>query len=67
MVFHPALLIHRQGGVGKKQVQKTGFSLSGKGLRVRKVGEGKGKAIHVEMFGLLSDRFVGLLHGFKNE
>ena len=50
---------------GKKQVWKTGFSLSGKGLRVRKVGEGKGKTIHLLLFGLLSDRFLGLLYGFK--
>ena len=41
------------------------FSLSGKGFRVRKVGEGKGKTICMELFGLLSDRFLGLLHGFK--
>ena len=36
-----------------------------KELRVRKVGEGKGKTMHVLVFGLLSDRFLELLHGFK--
>ena len=41
------------------------FSLSEKGLRVRKVGAGKEKTTHVLLFGLLSDRFLGLLHGFK--
>ena len=55
MVFLPALLAHRQdtcqarmiesetSSVGKKQARKTGFSLSGKGLRVRKTVEVKGK------------------------
>ena len=46
-------------------IPKTGFSLSEKELRVRKVGEGKGKTMHVQLFGLLSDRSLGLLHGFK--
>ena len=77
MVFHPALLTHRQdtcqarlieserSSVEEEQARKIGFSLSGKELKVRKVGEGKGKTIHVELFGLLSDRFLGLLHDFK--
>ena len=77
MVFHLALLTHRQdtcqarlieserNSVGKTQAGKTGFSLSGKGLRVLKIGEGKEKTIHVVVIGLLSDRFLGLLHGFN--
>ena len=51
--------------VRKKQAPKTVFPFSGKELRVRKVGEGKGKTIQVKLFGLLSDWFLGLLHGFK--
>ena len=46
--------------VRKKQAPKTGFPFSGKELRVRKVGEGEGITIHVAMFGLNSDRFLGL-------
>ena len=44
---------HTVSEVGKKQAPKTGFSLSGKELRVRKVGQGKGKTIHMELFGRL--------------
>ena len=75
--FHSALLTCRQdtsqtrlielerSSVEEKQAPKIGFSLSGKELRIRKVEEGKGKIIQVELFGLLSDWFLGLLHGFK--
>ena len=77
MVFHPDLLTDRQdtcqarlieserSSVEEEQAPKTDFSLSGKELRIRKVGEGKGKTIHLQLFGLLSDRFLGLLHCFK--
>ena len=77
MVFHPALFTHRQdtcqarlreserSSVEEEQAPKTGFSWSGKELRVRKIGEGKGKTIHMKLFGLLSDRFLGSLHGFN--
>ena len=77
MVFHPALLTHRAGHKGRipekqdntelkrSKFGKPVFIWGGKGLTVRKVGEGKGKTIHVLLFGLLSDRFLGLLHGFK--
>ena len=66
MVFHPALLTHRQdacqarlieserSSVGKKQAPKTGFSLSGKELRVRKVGENNTLAIVWASFGPVS-------------
>ena len=51
--------------VRKKQAPETGFNFRGKELIVRKVLEGEGMTIHVELFGLNSDRFLRLLHGFN--
>ena len=70
MVFHAALLTHRrkEAQLNRSKFGKPVFpcfSLRGKGLRVRKVAEGKGKTIYELLFGLLSDRFLGLLHGLK--